>query len=135
MTSASFEGVAARMSYEDLDGEIIAIDFQSGAYYNLAGTAAEIWRHALAGSGRDAIVSGAAAASADAAAARHEAGRFLDELVALNLIAETGPEGNRPAPFAAFETPLIEKFEDMAELIQLDPIHEVTAAGWPHVQV
>ncbi|RYD98824.1 MAG: PqqD family protein [Sphingomonadales bacterium] len=133
VSCGGFESDATRVSYEDLDGEIIAIDFQSGAYYSLAGSAAEIWRHALAGSGRSAIVEGAAAASSDPDRARLSASAFLDELLALSLIRETSQGGYRPAEFPAFDAPKIEKFEDMAELIKLDPIHEVTDAGWPHV--
>lgn len=118
---------------EDLDGEIIAIDFRNGAYYSLAGTAAEIWRQAIAGSGRTAILDGVTRASADSDAARAATGRFLDELLALGLLHATGGDGSRAAVFAGFQPPLVEKFEDMAELIKLDPIHEVTESGWPHV--
>lgn len=121
------------IAYEDLEGEIIAIDFRNGAYYSLAGTAAEIWRQAMAGSGRAAILEGVARASAEPDAARAVTTRFLDELLALSLLHATGGNGNRAAVFEGFQPPHIEKFEDMAELIKLDPIHEVTEAGWPHV--
>ena len=33
---------------------------------------------------------------------------------------------------SAFETPVLEKYTDMAELLLLDPIHDVDATGWPH---
>jgi hypothetical protein len=36
-------------------------------------------------------------------------------------------EGDRPV----FGQPVLEKFTDMADLLLLDPIHEVGEAGWP----
>ena len=36
-----------------------------------------------------------------------------------------------PPDEAEFSTPLVEKYTDMAELILLDPVHDVSALGWP----
>ncbi|MBN2286366.1 MAG: hypothetical protein JXI43_07950, partial [Tissierellales bacterium] len=32
----------------------------------------------------------------------------------------------------SFKKPVIDKFEDMQEMLLLDPIHEVNDQGWPH---
>jgi hypothetical protein len=35
----------------------------------------------------------------------------------------------------AFEPPLLEKFDDLQDLILLDPVHEVLEEeGWPHAR-
>ena len=125
---------AGRVAFEDVDGEIIAIDFASGAYFSLQKTAAEIWRYLIAGAGPVAIEAAAANAAGDAAAARQAVRGFVDRLIDTRLLAAgTVPAEPIDVFFADFEAPLLEQFEDMAELIQLDPIHEVTEAGWPHM--
>ena len=39
------------------------------------------------------------------------------------------PSSDGPQPFTL---PKIEKFEDMKEMLLLDPIHDVSVGGWPH---
>lgn len=63
---------------------------------------------------------------------------FLAELYAENLIVPLPQapslQGTPATPVQklAFQTPVIEKFTDMADLLLLDPIHEVDeTAGWP----
>jgi len=36
--------------------------------------------------------------------------------------------GSRPP----FQMPVVERYTDMADLLLLDPIHDVNAEGWPH---
>jgi hypothetical protein len=123
---------STRVSFEDVDNEIIAIDFSNGAYFCLSGSAAQVWRHALAGSSRAAILNGGARISEmPDAQARLE--KFLDELVSHGLLIEVGEGNDEPVRFDQLGQLELEQFEDMAELIKLDPIHEVTGAGWPHL--
>jgi hypothetical protein len=127
-----YEVDAQRVAHEDVDGEIIAIDFVSGAYFNMIGTAAEIWRLLIAGYGDGAI----ADAYATTDSAREPAAgvrAFIAELTAARLIEPSAapPRADLP-PVNAYAAPCLDKFEDMAELIQLDPIHEVSERGWPH---
>lgn len=121
------------VAQEDVDGEVIVVNFITGAYFSLRGTAAEIWRLALGGASNEALADAAASVSNC-----HDAGAqvrdFLFHLVALELLLqhETPRDGAQDPIFSAdFTTPVIDKFEDMAEFIKLDPIHEVTSAGWP----
>lgn len=121
------------VAQEDVDGEVIVVNFITGAYFSLRGTAADIWRLALGGASSDALADAAVAAwnSPETATQVRD---FLFDLVALELMMpQEAPLDGALAPVFSgdFATPVIDKFEDMAEFIKLDPIHEVTSAGWP----
>jgi len=55
-------------------------------------------------------------------------------------VADSAANGDRPPRAAAptadrppFVKPILQKYTDMADLLLLDPIHEVDAGqGWPH---
>jgi Coenzyme PQQ synthesis protein D (PqqD) len=117
---------------EDVDGEVIAIDFGSGAYYSMRDTAAAIWRLLLAGSTAEAVRQAAMSSADDATQADAEVVVFLDELVSLGLLTETEETSDSGAFLDSYAPPVIEKFEDMSELIKMDPIHDVSPGGWPH---
>jgi hypothetical protein len=66
--------------------------------------------------------------------------QFVNELAGDGLVvprpAGAAPAGapNLPAPAvprAAFSAPVLQKYDDMQDLIMLDPIHEVDDSGWP----
>jgi Coenzyme PQQ synthesis protein D (PqqD) len=121
------------VAQEDIDGEVIAINFITGAYFSLRDTAADIWRLVLSGASKEAIADAAVSAS-DLPEARKQVLDFLSELVALELLKQhEGQASNESEPVfvTPYTAPVIDKFEDMAEFIKLDPIHEVTSAGWP----
>jgi hypothetical protein len=125
---------------QTIEGEVVVINLQTGSYYSLTGAAAAIW---------GALEHGAAAAQITGALAAHfmdcDAGlekivdNFLDELrgEALIVPAENGATTANGALNGAqikrekFIRPALKKFTDMQELLLLDPIHEVDAAGWP----
>ena len=130
----------ARIAHQTVDGEVIAIDFVSGAYFSMRGTACDIWQMLSANATLDDIISFYQEADGDASHVLGEQVRtFVSELVAANLLqpdatAEANPSLSvRHIPASRlFSTPELEQFEDMADLIQLDPVHDVTEAGWPH---
>jgi hypothetical protein len=130
---------------DTIGGEVIVIDLDSGSYYSLRDTSAEIWHGIKAGADEasigDSLAERYASTKEEIAAA---VSRLLDELAAERLIEETAAhEGAIPAePSSAlpaqnghppFITPVLEKHTDMQDLILLDPVHDVTEAGWPDV--
>jgi hypothetical protein len=130
-----------RTAHQEVDGEVIAIDFVSGAYFSMQGTAAEIWQMLSAGVALSAVVDHyRTEAQVPAEIAESEIVAFASELVAAELLAETAvTDAAEPVsplhigPLQSYGTPRLEKFEDMAELIMLDPVHDVSDAGWPNV--
>jgi len=65
--------------------------------------------------------------------------RFVAELVEDGLVAarpanDDGQAGAWPLPAGErqpFAAPVLQKYDDMQDLIMLDPIHEVDDSGWP----
>jgi hypothetical protein len=130
--------VRPTVRHERLEDEVIAIDLESGAYFALDDVAAVCWSILAAGGTVHAAVD-ATLARFDVASetAQRDVEHFVDELVRVGLLgpADRPPE-RAPAPdpapeLRAYEPPAIERFDDLEELLVLDPIHEVDEAGWP----
>ncbi len=126
---------------EVLDGEAIIVNLDSGAYYSLDGAGAEVWTAAQTGATLPQLI--------DLTVARYHGpmaeiaagvAGLVEELAAENLlVADTAANGDglqrAVAPAAdrlPFIKPILQKYTDMADLLLLDPIHEVDAQGWPH---
>jgi hypothetical protein len=137
MSSNCYVVNAPRVIHQSEGGEVVAIDLGSGAYFSLRGPAAVIWDALGAGLTSTEVVdhirSSHEATEADIAA---DVGAFVDDLVARELIVpgESAPTAlSAPGEALPYETPVVEAFTDMADVILLDPVHDVDAtAGWPH---
>jgi hypothetical protein len=126
--------------HETVDGEVVAVNLETGHYYSMMDSAAHVW-HAVV-----------QAATADEIRARLESvydhangdlgpslDAFLEELAREGLIAPVDAARDAvdpgPAPETrrgAFEPPVLERFTDMKDLILLDPVHDVREdRGWP----
>ena len=138
-----------RVIGEVIDDEAILIDLETGSYFSLVGSGAHIWSAIERGASGDEIVASLQAVCAGVPAdAPDLVSAFLDELAAAELVVvapPTDPGGssvaNGAGPVrssagpAAFEPPAIQRFDDMQELILLDPIHEVDETqGWPRAK-
>ena len=129
--------------HETIDGEAILVHLDTGSYYSLDGSGAHVWALIEGGCSAERIV--------DRLEEAYEAPRediaSAVQLLVTQLIEErllVPAEGNgRPAPGAMpsqngaaerapFSAPVLRKYTDMQELLVVDPIHEVDAAGWPH---
>jgi hypothetical protein len=125
---------------ETIEGEAIVINLETGCYYSLAGIAGEWWDFLLESGRCDQARSWLASrydAPPDALVAAWD--EFVGKLVDEQLIREVPPQveaGELPPPGGmkqTFAAPLIHKFEDMKEMLLLDPIHDVAAGGWPNL--
>jgi Coenzyme PQQ synthesis protein D (PqqD) len=126
--------------HETIEGEVILINLDTGTYYSLRETGADVWRGVEESAAEGEIVAALAetyGAAADEVAPSVAA--LLDSLEREQLIAPA----EEPTSFGAFElsereetrsfrAPVLEKHTDMQDLILLDPVHEVDARGWPH---
>ena len=124
---------------EILDGEAVIIDLATGRYHAAAGVGATVWAGIVSGDTIDAIMSeversytGVPADAADAVRS------FIDSLVATGLCRSSdgaAPAGDRmPAPEGGpwpWAAPVLETHDDLADLMLIDPVHDVTARGWP----
>jgi Coenzyme PQQ synthesis protein D (PqqD) len=118
---------------EDLDGEIVILNLANGHYFSLGGIACAIWSLLLEGHTPQSILASIEASGPDLVDGSSE---FINRLIELELIrprtdadaAFVGP----PDQIWSGNGPTIEVYDDLAELIFADPIHDVDEqAGWP----
>jgi hypothetical protein len=121
-----------RVVSETIDGEVVAIDLESGRYYSLEGPAARAWEAIQAGQDLDGIVAAVAAeASMEADDARADVAAFIAELEAEGLLLDgDGPASSAEGPGRV--RLVLHRYTDMQDLIVLDPIHDVDETGWPN---
>lgn len=124
------------LSSRQFDNEVILANFDTGIYYSLSGTAADVWLGLKSGAASEEVVSAFSATySNDAQTAKISVSRFIEELLTEKLVAplENAPERHPWSPKASeqFKNPKIERFDDLRDLLLLDPIHDVGEAGWP----
>jgi hypothetical protein len=118
---------------EDFDGEMVILNLGNGHYYSLRGIASPIWSALLAGHAPDSILASVRAMRPELVAA---SSALIDRLVELGLVQPraAGAEGATESIAASWsgDAPAIEVFEDLADLIHGDPIHDVDEqTGWP----
>lgn len=124
---------------ETVDGEAVILNLESGFYYSLDRTGSLLWDALHNGVSVDAL--GEAIADRfglDPAAATAAVVGFADRLAEESLLRASSTPGLEtvetlpdPTPDEAFTAPSLTRYEDIQELLLLDPIHEVDEDGWP----
>lgn len=116
---------------DQFDGEAVVVNLESGAYYSLRDTAQEIWSLFKNNITRFGVIN---SFSNLTDAEKLELETYLDFLLSEGLIEEneTKSEDNFTSSLT-FVGLTISKFDDMSNLIMIDPIHEADEdKGWPH---
>lgn len=127
---------------ETLGGETVIVNLASGHYFNLQGTAVDIWEAIERGETPAGIVSDLERRYIGGAGEIGPAvENLLEELAAAELIAAEEGDGGVAAPAleapaiverGPFVVPVLTAYTDMQDIILLDPVHEVDPRGWPH---
>lgn len=139
MSNIAYRINTPKVVHETIEGEVVIINLDSGAYYSLDQAGAALWAELERGVGAADLARFIEAhyqARAGEAAAAVEA--LLTALAAEDLVRAAGEAVAQPAdtngqrpPFVA---PVLQKHTDMQDLLLLDPIHEVDETGWPSVK-
>jgi coenzyme PQQ synthesis protein D (PqqD) len=125
---------------ETVGGETIIVNLATGHYFNLQGSAVEIWEGLARSEPVESIVA-TLAARYTAADGEIEAAvnGLVDELATAELVvpeesSDTVPPAMLPVSEnrSPFPPPSFTEHTDMQDIILLDPVHEVDARGWPH---
>lgn len=119
---------------ETIEQETVIINFDSGMYYSMNSVGAAIWLLIQDNSEQNAIVEQLAHAyNGDRTVISQAVQLFIDELLQQSLVVFSDespivstpllitPLENRPA----FCPPVLNRYTDMAELLLLDPVHEI----------
>jgi hypothetical protein len=127
-----------KAAFDKLDGEVIIVDVHTGLYFNLQGSAVAIWEAIECGMTFDGLRTSIAASYDGDPAAIAAA---VDEMVATFtaagiLVSQPEPPtitraAEPPGERIAFTPPVVERFDDVQDLLTLDPIHDVAEFGWP----
>lgn len=142
MTSdRSFECNAPDVVFENFGDEVILLNLQSGNYYSLDPIGMFYWECLSQGVPPREIASHICSFYAGGV----DQELMLDDLDALfgefqseglirpsdscRAIAEITKTALLPAEYAC---PTLSRFDDFAEMLLLDPVHDVSQAGWPH---
>jgi hypothetical protein len=125
------------LSHELIDGEVVIIQFDTGNYYSLAGSAATIWQRLVHSASSSDL---AALFTAAPPGAESEIAAFVNELVSEGLV-HSDPDATLAAPAlpasppgSTYLKPELNKYTDMQQLLLADPLHEVQETGWPHTK-
>lgn len=134
-----------RVTHQTLDGEAVVLNLETGCYYSLVRVGAEVWGLIEAARTPDEVAAALAVRYADCPpTARGDVERLLEQLVSEGLAVRSAngvPAAGAPAEAipaaratAAYTPPGLERFDDLKDLLLLDPIHDVDAAGWPNAK-
>lgn len=120
---------------EIVDDEVIAINMETGVYFNMRGWSAHVWTLLAAGHSLEEVTTTLVAAVGDVAT--DAVAEFFTALLADDLLVpdpDATPGDLPPAPAEVWGGLSLERFTDMTDLILLDPVHDVNPSdGWPKV--
>ena len=122
-----------------IDDEVVMIDLETGNYFTFRGSATRMWACIEAGmSSRETLEHLQESFEGDPSVMEQGIRWLLDQLLEENLIVPTDEPRTRSVSLASegerqgYSDPAFEKYDDMADLILLDPVHEIDQEkGWP----
>ena len=144
MASGTISINEGRVVHETVDDEVIIIDLETGSYFSLTKSAADLWPAIVEGTTKDRLtakmtaVYDASPSDIEASIASFLAPLNEEEIILVEpgngaTVDELAPaDGRQRLPF---EPPKLEKFTNMSDLLLLvDPFHDVDAQGWPNTK-
>lgn len=119
----------AKVDVEDFGDEVVMLELATGAYWSIKGGLIGAARGLMAGGSTE----GLTAWAAETGDATGEVARLLAALDQRGLLQAGEADENAWAELVAPEgAPAFTLHEELSDLVKLDPIHDVSDAGWPH---
>jgi len=124
---------------ETIDGETVIINLFKGLYYNLNAIGSLTWTLLIeSGFSVDKVIQYFSSQYPDFDDIRKAEIIALlkqlqdeDLIVPVSVLEQSGMIPEMPIT-GAFESPVLNKYADMQDLLALDPIHDVDETGWPN---
>jgi len=127
--------------YQTVDNEVVIVNLDNGAYHILQHSGVYIWMLLEQGIDCPGIIGNLQRRHPDDAEQISDAVQSLLVLLEQQALLERTeasavvdvklPDAES-APPQRFLPPHLESFEDLKDLLLLDPIHDVNEQGWPH---
>jgi hypothetical protein len=116
---------------EEFNGEMVVLNLANGHYYSLRGIACSLWTQLIAGYSPQSILTSLESRRPELVSLSSE---VLERMIDYRLVrlepALVAPEPIREKWVG--DDPKIEVFDDLAELVAADPVHDVDeVVGWP----
>lgn len=124
------------ISAERLDGDVIAINLSTGAYFSLSGSAADVWTAATSGAPAEVWLAVLDATYGEPIPRAH-VDSLISSCVEHGLMEAVAPSTKEPPELpddfarGQWVQPTFEVFTDLQDLILVDPIHDASDLGWP----
>jgi len=131
-----YEVRAEDVLHERLDGETIIVNMRTGRYLSLKGPSSDIWYLITQGVPRASWLN--ELSRVWPSPRESEVNSFVSKLIDQELVRHTEPSSltgpvtlplDMPRERWLLEDP--EEFDDLADLILIDPVHDVDEEGWP----
>ena len=124
---------AARFPHDTIDGETLLIDSETGHLLLITGVGPLLWQRLLGGVAAESLTAELATRFGPAAGEACRA--FLQTLAEAQLVIPAATAGTDTVALdwpESFAAPMLERYDDIANIIAMDPIHDVDqSAGWP----
>jgi len=126
---------ASTFDMEDFQSEIVLVHIESGIYYNMSGLAADLLRN-LQEPVDESMITNWIQSLNDKSS--EEGLQYLEWLLSEQIVVKSPGQPDAVDATSNLNINLssdlwiYHRFDDMADLIRLDPIHDVSHKGWPH---
>ena len=128
--------------HDTFDGETILVNLKNGNYYSFDKLGVVIWELIEMNAGLEKISGIFSQKFLDAAKkAETDVQAFIQNLLDEKLIVEDSGSATmdltdeqiseKMKEFASYESPVMNKYTDMQDMLLLDPIHDTDEKGWP----
>lgn len=127
--------------YDEFAEEVIIVHLHTGHYFSIDAMGFHIWRGLQAGRSEDEISAQLTEWLTDPPLdLPKQVQQFILNLLQADLIRVEPPSPElipnvswgSPPKEMPFQPPQLHQYDDMQNLLLLDPIHEVDPSGWPH---
>lgn len=126
--------INSKVVSDKFDNEVVVVNLETGFYYSFRSTALLIWDLLQDEATKEEIVNSFNSLSD---VQLKEVHLFIDQLKEETLIVESTKDtitSSAPVVMNDFVALEFSKFEDMADLIMIDPIHDADETkGWPNL--
>jgi hypothetical protein len=122
--------IRSKVVSDHFDGEVVVVNLESGSYYSIRETAQEIWSLIENNISKSRIINSFTNLTEEE---NLKIENYFDFLLLEGLIEENEIQDSDISNSLTFVDLLYTKFDDMSNLIMIDPIHEADEEkGWPN---
>lgn len=138
--SDRFEVTGPDIVHETIEGEVVIVNLKNGFYYSTDKNGCHVWNLIVGGCSYGEIVQFLSDCFPEqydeiSASTSSVIGDLLGENLIMHSAGSSGQTaaGNPSVEMGGkFTPPVLEKHEEMQDLLLVDPIHDVADTGWPN---